>query len=380
MQLPDFIQKAIINNTTSLGSHPAFPPDEEESFVAKIIKQQYASVMSVVDDNNQQSIATTLSRLIKDCVSAEEASKSALEKLCMDICMSIFDIPDDTINIDVHLVTDCDMSKYRMVPSPTTDFTFDDIEDMKGLSDEIYKRRMVNVLISGAALSYAMNMEYYIQQIYKINPQLPNLYQEIIKYNNALLFNQRDSIRNMERTNSGKVDVNIPNNGERISINAEGVIFPVLLEYTVRGMLEMASLQGLPSDMKRAEYIMSKADYRLAENWDMRLGVPLWNIISDNIKEVGYTVDDIKSNFIIMEISKLNPDIFNEYLQNCFKKTKKGLKMTKELCDTITYNKELDTFNNFIKNQSSKYAINDNEEYSVDELLAEADIDLANGI
>ena len=45
MELPDFLKKAIINNTTSLGDHPAFPPEEEDTFVGFILKTQYDHIM-----------------------------------------------------------------------------------------------------------------------------------------------------------------------------------------------------------------------------------------------------------------------------------------------------------------------------------------------
>lgn len=373
MELPDFIQNAIINNTTSLGSHPAFPPDEEETFIGSLIKRTYSEVMDGVDNVNPKEIANNISNLINQCIELEAPSHQALEKLCMDICTATFDIPDDTINIDLHLVNECDMSNYRMVPTPTQDLTFDDIEDMRNLSDKIYQRRMIDALISGAACSFAANLENYIGKVYSINPKLPFLYQEIIKWNNVLLFNQKDTIRGMEKNNSGKVDVNVPGSGTRIGINAEGIIFPVLLEYAIRGLLETASLRGLPSDTKRAEYIMSKADYRLAENWDMRIGVPLWKLLQQNIEMAGYDSTALGMNFIIMELASLETDTFNTYLQNCFQKTHKGVSMTKELCDTISYNKELDTFDNFIKTQNAKAAINDSEEYTPEELLSETE-------
>jgi hypothetical protein len=127
----------------------------------------------------------------------------------------------------------------------------------------------------------------------------------------------------------------------------------------------------LPLDRDKAEYILAKADYRLAENWDLRLGLPLWSILMSDIEKCGGNLDEIGSNFIIMEISKLNPEIFNNYLQNAFKQTRKGLAMTKELIDTIQYNKEVDDFDNFVQVQNSKYSINDNAEYSSEELLKE---------
>ena len=366
--LPEFLKDAIDKNTTSLGAHPAFPPDEEDSFIGSIIKKRYADVMGGMVCNDVTEISDKLKKLVTECIKIEEPIRDALENLCSNLCAKIFKIPEDTITIHGKLVTSCDMSKYRMTPEPVSDFTFNDINDMKQLSDEVYKRRMVNALISGASIYYATNIEMYIQEIYKLNPELVRLYQEIIKYNDILLFNQRDTINSVTKSNSGKVDVNIGEENERIVVDAEGIIFPVLFEYVVHGLLEVASLHGLPTDRDRAEYIMAKADYRLAENWDMRLGVPLWNILVDELSECGHDITDVGANFMIMEISRLKPEVFNTYLQNAFKKTNKGLEMTKELADTIEYNKNLDDFNNFVRVNNEKYPINDVSEYSSDEL------------
>lgn len=373
MKLPDFLIKGIKDNATSLGDHPAFPPEEEDTFVGFILNAQYKHIMEPFDgqDISIKEISKRLSELIAECQKIEATNKEALEKLCSDIIATIFEIPEDTIDIESKLVDRCDMSKYRMTPEATPDFSFEDIDEMKGLSDEIYKRRMVNALIAGASMYYGSNIEYYIREIYKINPELIRLYAEITKYNMVMLYNQPDTIKSVERCDSGKVDLYIGNEDERIKIRAEGVIFPVLLEYTIRGILETASQQGLPLDRDKAEYILSKADYRLAENWDLRLGLPLWSILMSDIEKCGGNLDEIGSNFIIMEISRLHPEVFNNYLQNAFKQTKKGLSMTKELIDTIQYNKEVDDFDNFVQTKNSKYSINDNAEYSPDELLKE---------
>ena len=365
MKLPDFLKKAIIDNTTSLGDHPAFPPEEEDTFVGFILKTQYNHIMEPFEgqDISTKEISKKLSQLIAECQKIEAANKEALEK-------SVFET-EDTIDIESKLVDKCDMSKYRMTPEATSDYSFEDIEEMKHLTDEIYKRRMVDALIAGASMYYGSNIEYYIREIYKINPELIQLYIEITKYNMVMLYNQPDTIKSVERCDSGKVDIYIGDDGERIKIKAEGVIFPVLLEYTIRGILETASQQGLPSDRDKAEYILSKTDYRLAENWDLRLGLPLWSILMTDIEKCGGNLDEIGSNFIIMEISRLHPEVFNNYLQNAFKQTRKGLSMTKELIDTIQYNKEVDDFNNFVQVKNSKYSINDSDEYSSAELLKE---------
>ena len=165
----------------------------------------------------------------------------------------------------------------------------------------------------------------------------------------------------------------IGDEGERITIEAEGIIFPVLLEYAIRGILETASQRGLPEDMDQAQYIIDKADYRLAENWDMRLGIPLWGILKSLLEENGDDMTDVGPNFFIMELSQLPPENFNIVLQNMFKKTTKGRDLAKQLTDKILYNKEKDNFDNFVQVKNDKYAINDNTEYTPEELLKEVE-------
>ena len=376
MKLPKFIEDAIQNNNTSLGEHPAFPPEEEQTFVGWLLSKQYSKVMEELDtlDNKETSLSNQLDTLVTECQKIEEAHKEALEQLCSKICSEIFDIPEDTIQINGSIVNECDMSKYRMVPEENIDFQFDDIEDMTNLTNEIYKRRMVNSLIAGASVYYANRMDLYIKELYSINPRLSQLYNDINLLNMAVLYNQKDSIKNMEKTNTGKVDVNIGDENEKIVIEAEGIIFPILLEYTIKGILEVAALHGLPDTMEKAEYIMSKADFRLAENWDMRLGIPLWNIILSILNEHNIDITDIGANFLIMQIATLETESFNMYLQNTFKKTKAGIGLTLGMCKEIMYNKEKDDFDNFIQQQNTKFTINDNNEYTAEELLSEIEI------
>lgn len=54
MNLPNFLQDAIKNNTTSLGNHPAFPPDEEFTFIDDLIYHQYNDIMSQCENYNKK--------------------------------------------------------------------------------------------------------------------------------------------------------------------------------------------------------------------------------------------------------------------------------------------------------------------------------------
>lgn len=373
MKLPQFLYDAINNNTTSLGKHPAFPPDEEFSFIDDLIYHQFNKVMSEVGVSNKKQIVSKLNQLITECKKEEENLKPALQQLCNNLIVEIFDIPEDTITIDTKLVDSCDMSIYRLTPEKTDNkFRFDSIESMEELSNMIYQRRMINCLISGISYSMGFDLNNYVGEIYKINPRLVELYSEIYKYNLALLYNQPDTLKNIEQTNTGCVKVNIGNENEQIVIESQGVIFPILLEFTIRGLLEVASLKGLPEDVEQSKFILSKSDYRLAENWDMRLGIPLWYIIKEVIDDCNAKIGgDIKINFYIMVLSCMSHDEYIPYLQNIFKQTKLGYKQTCDILSDIKTNQEYDEFDDFMKIQNQKYSLNDNDEYTSQELIDE---------
>ena len=55
----------------------------------------------------------------------------------------IFDIPEETIVLQCKIVSSVDTSNQRVVPEKTTDFTFDDIDDMTYLTQEIYKKKII---------------------------------------------------------------------------------------------------------------------------------------------------------------------------------------------------------------------------------------------
>lgn len=85
-------------------------------------------------------------------------------------------------------------------------------------------------------------------------------------------------------TDGGKVDVNLSSSDNIVSIKSQGILMPILLEETIKGILELAISHGLPKNSAKAQYIISKSDFKLAEMWDMRIGLPLWEHILGCLK------------------------------------------------------------------------------------------------
>ena len=369
MNLPEHIVSALQSNATSLGKCKCFPQYEDCDFAVEIVSERYEKLVEMIGSDNRGLLKRELSRLISECKSIEKECKGALEKLCTKVVTELFNIPDDTVDIKVSLVDKVDASSQRMTPEEAVDFTFDNIGDMNNLTGEIHKRRVLNALIVGAALDYAGRASSYIKDLFEINPDLPSNYKRIMAYNELLSYVEEDTLSSDESaSDGGKVDVSLGDPNSAVSIKAEGVIFPILLEETIKGILELAISHGLPHNKKKAMYVVGKADFKLAELWDMRLGTVLWAIIEKQIDGNG-----IEPNFLLMELSKLPCDDFNSIMTEIFAETRDGKEILNQIVDQIRHDKDKDDFDDFIKSKSSKHQIDD-EFFEPDELITDSEM------
>lgn len=372
VELPKHIIKSLRTNRTSLGEHPAFPPEEEEKFIVNLVSDTFNEIVENTDIEDVTVLENELSTIIGQCRKIEKDNIQSLEELSYKIITEMFDIPSDTLKMEGKIVNKIDTSTERLVPEKTEGFSFDDIEDMNYLSGEIYKRRMLNALVAGASMYYMNYIGNYIKEIFEINPDLPSLYKKMIDYNNLLLYISKDTLNTKETTDGGKVDVTISSKDEYPIIKAEGLLFPILFEETVKGILELAISHGLPNNVEKAKYVIGKADFKIAEVWDMRLGYALWKLIQDEISECGYDILEIGINFFLMELSQMDTEEFNSTLKEIFARTKKGKRNIDEIVQRITYNKDKDEFDDYIKTKNdSTIQINDDEYFTPEELITD---------
>lgn len=370
MQLPKHILKALQTNKTSLGEHPSYPPEEEETFIVNAVAHKFTELCGDKEITNVESLKNELGKLISQCKKIENNNKTALEELCMNIVTELFSIPEDTISITAKIVDSVNNDNQRIIPEKTDDFSFDSIDDMNHLSDEIYKRRLLNSLVTGAAIYYSNNISTYIKELFDIDSELPALYKKILKYNEILLFFEKDKlIEDGNAMEAGKVDVTMDMPQNMVNIVSEGIIFPILLEETIKGVFELAIAHGLPDERKKAEYVIKKADFKLAELWDMRLGITLWDII---IKQID-GLDTVEPNFFLMTLSELPTDKFNQCLREIFAKTRKGQMILKNIIDKIKSEKDKDEFNDFIQQGNDGFQIEDGY-FTGEELIADCDL------
>ena len=370
LELPRYILNSLENNKTSLGEHPSYPPEEEEKFIINAVANKFSNLVKDIEIPDIERLKTELGSLLTKCQKLESKNISALEQLCVDIVTELFSIPEDTIQLNVKMVDSVNDDNQRLLPEKTTDFSFDSIDDMNYLSGEIYKRRMMNALVTGAAMYYANNISSYIKELFEIDSELPSLYKKIIRYNEILMFFEKDKLKEDNNTlEAGKVDVtmNMPQN--MVKIESEGIIFPILLEETIKGILELAIAHGLPENREKAEYVIKKSDFKLAELWDMRLGSVLWEIVANQIEDL----DVVEPNFILMTLAELPSEKFNDCLREIFGKTKRGERILKNIVSKIESEKDKDDFNDFMQHKNNGYQIEDGY-FTSEELIADGDL------
>lgn len=374
MKLPKFIYSKLKSHNTSLGDNFAFPPEEEFSFDYKIIKKRFNEVTEKLENSEYKNLSndellTELSKLISLCKKKEEPIKENLIQICKNIVDNMFDIPDDVIELNCEIVGKIKPNHaFRILPedSDIRDFDFEDLKDFNNMTTVVLKRRFINSLIQGVAYFYSNN-KFYLNDVYQLNNELPNLYDRIRLINDYLLFNAEENISDKRPMQGACVEVELGREGEKTIINVQGLIFPYLLTETIRGFFELFASHGLPLDNKKASYIIKQSDFLLAEPWDLRFGVKLWEIIGGNISNTKILP------YFFMNICELNVDEFNDSIKEILANTKRGKKIKNDMIDSANHDYEFNDLVTTIQTKNSEKNVIE-DQYMTEEELDNFDI------
>lgn len=370
-KLPKFLFDKIKNHKSFLGDNAAFPPEEDYPFDYKVLKTRYKEVYDNIVKLNLDSLEydyliSLLSKLIKECKEIEKPLRQHLCKVCENAVIELFKIPAETVNLTCELVGKVEPKNhsYRTLPetSEHRDFEFEDMEEFHNVSKVVLKRRLINSLIQGASYTYALNYDLYLSQIYKLDKRLLDLYDKILVINDYLLFLKEVKIDDKSPMQSAYVEVELGKENNRTDIFAQGIIFPFLLMETIRGFFELFASHGLPSDNKKALYIIKQADFLTAEPWDLRMGVGLWNFIGKSINNTKVLP------YLFSSLCEMKVDEFNSFLQEVFAQTKKGKTILQELIDDSQDELERFEFLDTMKQKNAEKAVITDGDFSLEEL------------
>lgn len=348
--LPQFLFKMVKTHTTSLGNNSMFPNDDEYPFDYMLLKTRYNEVCDAMEELNlanlnEDELVSELSALVKQCKELEKPVRDSLERICENSINRLFAIPSETINFKCKLVDSIKFKNaIRLRPESDEDikYTFADVHDIEFSKKAIEKRRFINSLIQGASYLYANVMGLYIEDIDKINRELIPLYRKITIINDYLLFTKEEEMTDDKPMQGSYVETHLGNEDERTTITAQGIIFPLLLQETIKGMFELFSAHGLPKDINKAKYVIKKSDFVLAEPWDLRLGVGLWKKIFGRIQDTNMIP------YMFTNLIKQPTEEFADSIREILSSTAKGEEIINSLMASAEYDNGYQQFTNRI--------------------------------
>jgi len=359
--LPQFLFKLVKTHSTSLGDSEAFPSGGKYPFDYTVLKERYLEVLKKIkalglESLDEDYLMSELSSLITRCRELERPVRDSLEKICENAVNRLFAIPEEMIIMKLSLVDKIEYKNYvRVNPEyETVGYTFKDVADIDHSNKAVDKRRFIDSLIQGASYLYANDIGLYVNEIDTINGELLRLYRKIRIINDYLLFTKKEKITDDNPMQGSYVETHLGVNGKKTKIKAQGLIFPLLLQETIRGMFELFSSHGLPDDISKASYIIKMADFVLAEPWDMRLGVGLWKRLFGSIEDTNLIP------YVFTSLVKLPADKFNSCVKEILSKTEKGSRIMQQLVTAAEYDNGYQQFTNRINARNiNKSVIND---------------------
>jgi hypothetical protein len=364
------IERRLTNRQNPLGDNPAFPEGTPQSNFEEIMASEqfknsiekiktYAGRKNVrvVDGRGviQPHVLVQLQMsLVRDMISKERNHKPQLEKLAIRLLKQDFNIPgelqtkvedgrtiyyDGTLQYDVSLTIPVNLSdaqtemEMQMQQEPE-----EVIENIEELDLEVAKRRFLNAMMAGAAFKGQYMFHMAEDEINAIDEDLITEYGLLMAITEWIYFmvppEAAAAAASSDEQAGGSERVDFTTDPPTLICRARS--FPILCHEIVKSYMEYMSAWGLPqSDEENAEakanYILNKADFLEAENWDLMLGPNFWGRFLDAIDENEL---DIKSQLYI-KITKMPPREFNTFMKEILKKSQRGKQMMVDLANDI---------------------------------------------
>ncbi len=195
--------------------------------------------------------------------------------------------------------------------------------DLDALKSAVHKRKFINAMIQGSAISKNYAFHLVQEELDAIDPALVNLYGLIMAFAEFGYFaaseqQQLDALRGGGGTMAGSSRLRYEESMEEsllqegvYVIEAQGQIFPVLVQEIVKGMMEMVSMGGLPEDPRMSQAVLDQADVIDHEVWSTVLGRGLWNQYTDALQ----LTDGDLTMYLYSKLVAMPDREFNETMQ-----------------------------------------------------------------
>ena len=338
------------------GEHGNLVPDQNrksgrtfsKEFIQKYGSQHYKEIIERVkhytgkdisEFDSMIEISQFTTNILIQIQRNEQGHETELEKLAINMVRYEFNIPKGKIEFDVKITNDIDtgreitnIDKSEISPESLSKF-----KSRESFDSNVKKRRLVNALITGMAYKGHYMFHLADKELYKIEPDLMSLYGAITSLSEFGHFVIPDEltlgiVKNKEmykKISSG--EVRIDTTGRIPKIIARGKTFSVLIHEIIKGVMELMSIDSLPSEEEKSKEVLKQADYFGGENQDLRYGPKLWEKFVESIPDDAM---DIKSNIYHYVISLPHRE-FNSLMEDIISGSSRGKQKMRLISDKV---------------------------------------------
>ncbi len=319
-----------------------------QDFIQKYGSQHYKEVIERVkyytgkdisDFDSMIEMSQFTMNLLNQIQRNEQGHETELEKLAIRMVMYDFNIPKGKIEFDVKITNDIDTGREitNIDKSEVTPEAISKFKSRESFDSNVKKRRLVNALITGMAYKGHYMFHLAGKELNKIEPDLMKLYGAITSISELGHFIIPDEftlgvVKSKElykKISSG--EVRIDTSGKLPKIIARGKTFSVLLHEIIKGVMELMSIDSLPTDEEKSKEVLKQADYFGGENQDLRYGPKLWEKFVESIPDDSM---DIKSNIYHYVVSLPHRE-FNSLIEDIISGSSRGKEKMKQISKKV---------------------------------------------
>jgi|GEM_PF-1891582 len=326
------------------GGHPygeGFPSNEaaSESYPDMMRKIERYTGVRPRNQRDVQRLMMQMQQSVMTAMQLEYDHRDELQQVAVDL---VLDLPEfrgaraaidrGDLRIQAELTEQVDLPRRHLEAEPddpnNTDLQVPEIAQQLG--DEVSKRRFVNMMIQGNAINKNHAYHMVADRLRQIDPQLLNLYGTMVSVGEfAYWAIPEDHWKQFMRhaPAGGSVRLSRGEDGVPV-IHAQAVVFPVLVQEIVKGLMEYLSHEE-DADPETRKYVRGKADTLTDEQWDVMIGPGAWRKF---MRAFGDSEEDQAFlPHVYDHLIHLPPREFKQIVTNIIRGTPEGHRYVREL-------------------------------------------------
>ena len=350
---PDIIhperKRKLLAGDHPIGQHPSLAQEQQAKLAAHGYKQtmsQMARYTGRMPGSRDEALsgAGDAFGTLRQLVQRERRHKSDLEKLAVETVLRLPEFKSLRAPLEAgEFVIKAVLGPARLKKAKLSydqedsdENTEQEVPEIKQeLDASIQRRHLTNAFVQGAAISNNYAFTYYTaDELNQIDPSLMPDYGKLMAYSQIGYWVYDDSVMHAAASSHGgeaqlgsneiSFQTDVP------TIEAYGLVFPVLVHELVKALMEFLSFND-EEDRETRKKVLDKADFLGSETWSMLLGPGLWKQFLDAVGVESRTLVP----YLYDQLVKMPDSQFNALMKGIVEGTPQAKQQLKLMADEV---------------------------------------------